>query len=78
MPLGGSLKPSGLAWLTILPITHLCKRNYLLYRPLRSPLIYMVVTSIGSQWAGKKKGDSDKYEEEGEALAAATNDEADK
>ncbi len=78
MPLGVTLKPSGLAWLTILPIAHLCRCHYLLYEPLRGPLIYMVVGSNGRQWAGKKKSDSDKGKEEGEALAAAANDEADK
>ncbi len=37
----------------------------------------MVVASNGRQWAGKKKSDSDKGEEEGEDLAAAEIDEAD-
>ncbi len=78
MPQGGALKPIGLAWLTILPIAHLCGWHNLLFGPLKGPLIYMVVASNGRQWAGEKKSDSNAGEEEGEALAAAANDEADR
>ncbi len=52
--------------------------HYLLFGPLRGPLIYMVVSSNGRQWAGEKKSDSDVGEEEREALASAANDEADR
>ncbi len=38
----------------------------------------MVVFSHGRQWAVKKKSDSDKGEEEIEALPAAANNEADR
>ncbi len=78
MPQEGALKPSGKAWLTILPIDHLCRWQYLLCGPLRGPLIYMVVASNGRQWACEKKSDSDEGEEEGEALAAAAKNEVDK
>ena len=64
--------------MTILSIAHLCRWHYLLSGPLRGPLIYMVVASNGRKWAGEKKSDSDTGEEEGEALAAAANDEADR
>ena len=36
----------------------------------------MVRASNGRKWAGEKKSESDANEEEGEALAAAANDEA--
>ncbi len=76
MPLGGALKPSGLASLTILSIAQLCRLQYLLFGPLRGPIIHMVVASHRRQWAGKKKSDNDVCEEEGEALVAAANNEA--
>ncbi len=38
----------------------------------------MVVASNWRQWAGEKMSDSDAGEKEGEALAAAANDEADR
>ncbi len=38
----------------------------------------MVVASNGRHWPGEKKSDSDVGEDEGEALAAAANDEADR
>ena len=38
----------------------------------------MVVASNRRKWAGEKKSDSNASEEEGEALASAANDEADK
>ncbi len=78
MPQGGALKPSGLAWLTILPIANLYRWHYLLYGPLKGSLIYMIVASIERKWAGKKKSDSDAGEEQGEVLAAAAKDEADR
>ncbi len=45
VPLRDALKPSGLAWLMILPVAHFCRWHYLLCGPLRGPLIYMVVAS---------------------------------
>ncbi len=78
MPKGGALKPSGLPWLTILSIAHVCRWHYPLFGPLRGPLIYMVVASNRRKWEGEKKSDSNEGEEEEEALASAANDEADK